>query len=146
MMDQQLQDKLRQIEERIKTSEGDSVVARWEFGRALVACQVGKQLLRGHLATVIKDNNISRSEIHRRMQLAKRFETEEEVSRAWATCHSWRRMSKALTKREAAPKPAWDEVINRRLNRIVDDAETEEQLKTLADLFKKALARVEVVR
>jgi hypothetical protein len=147
MMDQQLQDTLRQIEERIKTSEGDSIIARWEFGRALLQRRDGKQLPKGVLAAVVKEHGISRSEIGHRMRFAETF-ARDEVANAVSDFGSWREIVKALSKRETAakPKPAWDERISKRLNRIIDDAETEEQYTTLAELFKKALDRVEAVR
>jgi hypothetical protein len=144
-VDDPLYDELRGIEARIKAGEGESVVDRWEFGHALLQRRDGKQLPTGVLAAVAKEHGISRSEIHRRMQFAETF-TKDQVPHAWDTFGSWRRIvSEALPKRESAakPKPTWDERISKRIDRIIDDAETEDQLKTLAELLHKAIERVE---
>lgn len=139
----ELYDELRQIEKRIKASEGESVVDRWEFGRALVQRRKGKQLPRGVVAAVVKEHRISRSEIHRRMQLADKFTSKDEVSHAWDTCGSWRQIVKTLPKEAAAPKGTFDERIEKRLNRIIDDAEAEGHATALAELLRKAIERVE---
>ena len=119
----QLYGELRRIEERIKASEGDSVEARWEFGRALIQRRDGsKQLPRGVVPAIVKEHGISRSEIHRRVQLAEKFTSKEKVSHAWEKYGSWRRLaSEALPKREAAPKPAitWEERISNDLDRMI---------------------------
>jgi hypothetical protein len=145
-VDDPLYDDLRRIEKLIKDGEGDRVLNRWEFGHALLQRRVGKQLPKGVVASVVKEHGLSRSEIHRRMQLAETFASKDEVSHAWDTFGSWRRIvSEALPKREAADRarPAWDERMHRRIERIIDDAETEDQLKTLAELLHKAIERLE---
>ena len=82
--DQQLYDQLRGIKKRIKASEGDSVEARWEFGRALLQSRDGnKQLPKGVVAAMVKEHGISRSEIYRRIQLAEKYKSKEAVSHAW---------------------------------------------------------------
>ena len=81
------------------------------------------------------------------MQLAQKFTTEDEVSHAWDKYGSWRRLASEALPKKTAPKPSsWDERISNRLNRIIDDAVTEEQFKTLAELLHKAIKRVEVDR
>jgi len=143
-VDDPLYDQLRGIEERIKDSEGKSVEDRWEFGHALLQRRDGKQLPKGVLAAVMKEHGISRSEIHRRMQFAETF-TKDQVPHAWDTFGSWRRiMREALPNREAGSTRTWDERMGKRIDRIIDDAETEDQLKTLAELLHKAIERVEV--
>jgi hypothetical protein len=139
-----LYDELRGIEARIKAGEGESVVGRWDFGHALLQRRDGKQLPTGVLAAAAKERGISRSEIHRRMQFAETF-TKDQVTHAWDTFGSWRRIvSEALSKRQAAPKPKpWDKRISKRIDRIIGDAETEGELKALAELFRKAIERVE---
>jgi hypothetical protein len=143
-VDDPLYDELRGIEARIKAGEGKSVEDRWEFGHALLQRRDGKQLPTGVRAAVAKEHGISRSEVGHRMRFAETF-ARDEVANAVSDFGSWRGIVKALSKRETAakPKPAWDERISKRLNRIIDDAETEDRLKTLAELFRKALERVE---
>jgi hypothetical protein len=139
---------LHEIETRIRKSEGESVIDRWKFGRVLIALRGGKkQLPRGLREEITEQFGLEASELTRRMKLADTFATCEEVVDACTRCGgSWRRIIReALPKRETAakPKPTWDERISKRLNRIIDDAETEDELKTLAELFRKALERVE---
>ncbi len=138
---------LHEIEARIKAGERASVEHRWEFGRALGQRRRGKQLPKGVRAEITEKFGLEPSEITRRMQLADTFATRDEVVDACARCGgSWRRIIREeLSKPETAakPKPAWDERISKRLNRIIDDAETEEQYKKLAELLRNALERVE---
>ena len=135
-VDGPLYDELRGIEDRIKAGEGKSVVDRWEFGHVLVLRRDGKQLPKGMLAELVNEHGISRSEIHRRMQFAETSH-QVEVPHVWDKFGSWREIVKALPKRETKPKPKpWDERISKRIDRIIDDAETEDQHETLAELFE----------
>ena len=130
----------------IEAGESESIEARWDFGRVLLTHRAGKkQLPTGLRPEITKEYRLEASEITRRMRLAEKFTTRKQVVDACTRCGgSWRRMIREeLTKREAvAPKP-WDYRINQRLNMILDDAETDEQRKTLAELLRKALDRVE---
>lgn len=92
---QMVVDELRDIEKRVTTAEGDSVIARWEFGRKLLEKRKEgkKQLPNGLRAQLTRDFGLEGSEITRRIKLAEKFATVEEVERACLTCNwSWRRV------------------------------------------------------
>src|SRR5215469_11771100 len=84
--------RLRELEARIAASESTGIQARWEFGRALLAQRVGKQLPAGLLAQVCADVGVSRSELQKRMRLAERYPTEQQVRNAVAQFGSWHRI------------------------------------------------------
>lgn len=98
-MDSLLGMSLRKIEARINTSEGDSIEARWEFGRELLRHREGKQLPKGLRAAVTELFGLKPAEITRRMQFAEMCRTKDEVVSAGTTYGSWRRI-----KSEALPK------------------------------------------
>jgi hypothetical protein len=70
---------LQPIHKKIIQSETDSIAERWEFGRLLLKLRVGKQLPKGLRASLTAEFGLEASEITRRMQLAERYETREEV-------------------------------------------------------------------
>lgn len=77
----------------VREDEGRSIEARWEFGQVLMKQRVGKQLPRGLRADIAEHFHLEASEITRRMQLAEKFATVEEVVDACTRCcGSWRRM------------------------------------------------------
>jgi N6-adenosine-specific RNA methylase IME4 len=92
------------LEERIDGGEHDAILARWEFGRALLSERENKQLPKGRLAELIEATGKSRTELQYRMQFAERFRTLEEVSNALDTFTSWRDVvAQALPLREEPP-------------------------------------------
>ena len=79
----------------IREDEGRSIEARWDFGNVLLKQRDDKkQLRRGLVARVVKEYGVSRSEIHRRMQLAEKFKSKSEVSHAWDKYGSWQRITR----------------------------------------------------
>lgn len=78
-----------ELERRITVAEIDAVLARWQFGRALLGERVGKQLSKGRLAEVAAAVGRSESELRQRMWLASRYESEAEVVSALEAFGSW---------------------------------------------------------
>lgn len=86
-------DQLDPIQERIARGETESIMARWEFGQVLVKLRKGKQLPNGLRDDVKTRFGIDGTEVTRRMQLADKFATPEEVADACTRCgRSWRRI------------------------------------------------------
>lgn len=77
------------LEERIDGAEGDAIMARWEFGRALLAERVGKQLPKGRLALIVTATGKSQREIGFRLRFAEHCSSREEVCTAVQTYKSW---------------------------------------------------------
>src|SRR5215831_18056309 len=96
--------RLRGLEARIAVSDATGIQARWEFGQALLAQRVGKQLPAGLLARVCADVGVSRSELQKRVRFAERYPTDVEVRNAVAQFGSWHRIvADALL--SPAPRP-----------------------------------------
>jgi hypothetical protein len=135
---------LHQIEERIREDEGKSIKARREFGQKLLDQRGDNgRMPYGLLADVINKNGISRSEIHRRMQLAEKFKTDSQVSRAWDKYGSWRRLASEelpKTPRKEKPEKSWKEHLEDHLHRVMD---TPSRRKAVAELLRAALHKLE---
>lgn len=129
----------------IREDEGRSIEARWDFGRVLRAqIPVGKKQLPKDLrAQIAEKYKLEASEITRRMQLAEKFKTQEEVvdactRRGW----SWRRMI-----REELPKSprgqretAWEYRAKAKLDKLMGEAgESDERRDELVALLRSAL-------
>lgn len=95
------------LEERIDGAESDGVMARWEFGRALLSERVGKQLPKGRLADLVEATGATRRELQFRAAFAERFGTEDEVRTAVHTYRSWTAIrEQALPAHAELPPPA----------------------------------------
>jgi hypothetical protein len=78
---------------------------RWKSGRKMLAerqANGGKQLPHGRLDEIVALTGCERSELHRRMQFAEQYPTEEKVLTAVNTFSSWTEVRKSLT---VKPKP-----------------------------------------
>ncbi len=73
--------------------EADSIEARWKFGHILLRKRVGKQLPNGMRQEIAEHFGLEASEITRRMQLANKFDSRDELMAA-CTKHggSWRQI------------------------------------------------------
>ncbi|PJE24239.1 MAG: hypothetical protein CK431_07040 [Mycobacterium sp.] len=129
-------------EKRIRAGETDSIEARWEFGQILLKQRVGKQLPHGMRADIAANFDLEASEITRRMQLAEKFATREEVVDACTRCGSWRRLiAEELTN---SPRPrkknAWVERARAKLDKLMQEAgESDERHNELVALLRAAL-------
>jgi 16S rRNA G966 N2-methylase RsmD len=86
-----------ELDRKVDTAEGDGIMARWEFGREVLAERVGKQLPKGRLDEIAAAIGKSRQEIGRRLIFASRYPTREEVSHAVRTFGSWHDIAEAMT-------------------------------------------------
>jgi hypothetical protein len=93
--------RLGDIQKRIDATECESIPDRWEFGHELLkqVPEGKKQLPKGVRAEITEKYKLESSEITRRMQLADKFATREEVVDACTSCTSWRQVI-----REVLPK------------------------------------------
>jgi glycyl-tRNA synthetase beta subunit len=139
-LDSPLGHELRRIEERITNNEGDSIQARWEFGRALLRQRKGKQLPKGLPAAIVKEHSISLTEITLRMQFAEQFITKQEVLNAVEDFRSWRQIArKALPKTPRPSKPnTFEERMTNRVTRMINETMTPTEKTLLAQILADA--------
>lgn len=78
-----------ELDAAVDRAEGEGILARWEFGREVLARRVGKQLPKGLLDEIASAIGKSRQEVGRRALLAIRYPTLEEVSHAVRKFGSW---------------------------------------------------------
>jgi phage N-6-adenine-methyltransferase len=83
---------LVQLDLRVNGAEHDGIMARWEFGRALLKereANGGKQLPHGRLAEVSKATGKDESEVRRRVEFAAKYGTRQKVVQIYTTYPSW---------------------------------------------------------
>jgi hypothetical protein len=135
---------LRPIQSKIVRSETDSILERWEFGQLLRTFKIGKQLPKGLRAKVTAEFGLEASEITRRMQLAERYGTRQEVEHACTTYGgSWRRIIRQeLAKQpQAAADSGWGMRAKERVQRLVAEAVAlPERREELVGMLEEALA------
>lgn len=78
-----------ELDAKVDEAEGDGIMARWEFGREVLAERVGKQLPRGRLDEIAEAIGKSRQEVGFRALFAQRYPTREEVANAISNFRSW---------------------------------------------------------
>lgn len=98
-------DDLHKIEERIASSEGDGLRARWESGKELALGRHGKQLPAGMLDKLAAELGARPRELQMRMKFADTFQTDEQVRAAIAHFPSWFRMTREGLTTKPKPKP-----------------------------------------
>lgn len=134
-------------QKEIETNESASILARWKFGQELrkQIPEGKKQLPKGLREKVAKHYNVEASEITRRMQLARDFDSREKVEAA-CTKHggSWRRIirEELVNHREDGPPEVslWVDRAKSRLDKLVREAgESDEQHDELVNLLVLSL-------
>lgn len=85
------------LEKRIDENESDALMARWEFGREMLARRDSSGKLPVGMLTEVADRiGKSRSEIGHRMRFAAKFSSADECANAVSTLGSWREVVKSL--------------------------------------------------
>jgi hypothetical protein len=138
---------LAPIQERITGHETKSIEARWEFGGRLLEMRVGKQLPRGLRADVTRRFDIENSEITRRMKLAEKFKTVEEVIGACEKYGgAWREIIRQELTEAAQQVPStWGKRAELRLHKLVEEAGNDRALRgELAKVLQAALDKLTV--
>jgi len=85
-------ERYRVLDRKVDAAEGDGILARWEFGRELLAERVGKQLPNGRLDEVAAAIGKSRQEVGYRVRFAERIPSRGEVANAIGNLGSWYRI------------------------------------------------------
>jgi N6-adenosine-specific RNA methylase IME4 len=96
--------RLLALDAKVDAAEGDGILARWEFGRALLQERIGKQLPKGRLDELVKATGKSREELGCRMRFAERYASEAEVRNLVTDFGSWHGIvNEALAKQQHEP-------------------------------------------
>jgi hypothetical protein len=102
--------RLQTLEAAVVAGEGDvalarqaAIVARWEFGREVIAQRIGKKLPPGRQAQILCEIAISQSELSNRTLVADHYTTEHALTNALVNgVDSWRSVVASVPKR---PRP-----------------------------------------
>jgi site-specific DNA-methyltransferase (adenine-specific) len=78
-----------ELDRKVDAAEGDGIMARWEFGREVLAERVGKQLPKGRLDAIAEAIGKSRAEVGLRALFASRFPDRQQVANAISNFGSW---------------------------------------------------------
>jgi hypothetical protein len=121
---------LRRIEETIRKSDSDGLVARWESGQYLNTLKKGKkQLPKGMLAELVTAIGFRRAEVNARMKFAATF-TEAELTDVIGKFPTWYDIThKALTKTPRAAKTSSDEADSKQARKGIQRA-----IETIAEI------------
>ena len=122
----------RDLEQRIRSTDLDALLARWEFGRALLVERGGnRRLPNGKLEELASALAISRSEIKNRMQFAQQYADEGQLANVVSQFGSWHEIVRlGLGERRGRPAP----VIGNAIEGL--EGEVEEAFRVPATLWK----------
>jgi hypothetical protein len=79
---------LRTLEDAVRTSDGDGLRARWQFGKCMLQMRDGKRLADGVLAQLATELGVHRSELSARMKFAEKYD-EAELSNVIRKYKTW---------------------------------------------------------
>lgn len=80
------------LDAQVDAAENDGILARWQFGRALLSERPGKKLRNGRIDEICEATGKQKSEINARVAFADRYKSEKEFSDAVGEFQSWRRI------------------------------------------------------
>jgi hypothetical protein len=95
---------LARIEELVRASDGEAILARWDFGQAVLGQRQGKQLPKGLLEKIIKGVGISQRELSNRTSVAEHYDREKLSSQLLSSAVTWTALVNGLPKKRATPK------------------------------------------
>jgi hypothetical protein len=132
---------LRKLNARIVTTDQHSIILRWEFGQELLKARAGKKKVpKGFLDNVAKNIKTSRAEVKKRLQLAQRYVTRQELDNAVIQLPTWHQMAahglRTTHRRKPAPpiKPVASlelHQIERLLKRLQPERQTPANIEAL---------------
>jgi hypothetical protein len=101
----ELLEALARIEESIRASDTEAILARWEFGRQVLAQRVGKQLPPGLWEEICEHAKIGRQELSNRTRVADIYDKDELSSQLESSGANWTAIVAGLPKKRSTPKP-----------------------------------------
>jgi hypothetical protein len=137
---------LQRLEGVIRNGDGDSIRARWEFGRYLHMLKKDKkQLPRGVLKHHTDQYHVSRSELSARRKFAEQYPTPDEVSTVMESFRTWTAIKQTLTKKPLTKKPRVHRPAAspiRLLLDLLDNFDTGALTREEAEELQKAITRI----
>lgn len=95
-----------ELDRAVDQAEGAGIVARWEFGREVLAERVGKQLPKGRLEEIAATIGKSITEVKYRALFASQYRSQEEVVNVVDHFKSWHEVvNTALSSKPIPPPP-----------------------------------------
>lgn len=95
---------LARIEEGVRASDGEAILARWDFGQEVLRQRVGKQLPKGLLADICKRTGVGRQEVANRVRVAEHHDRVELSSELESSGTTWTALVKGLPKKGTTRK------------------------------------------
>ena len=100
---------LARIEQSVRASDGEAILARWDFGRKVLEQRVGKQLPSGMLVKILSAVGISQRELAYRTRVAEHWDREELSNLLLSSPMGWTALIADLPKKRQqgarSPKP-----------------------------------------
>lgn len=140
MPDENLFGVLARIEESIRASEGETILARWDFGKAVLDQRVGLQLPNGLGVQICAAVGISERELLRRVRVAEHYDREELADEVRRFRRTWTAIVEAVPRRQRPPQAPRA----RRRAAVDPDAPPSRATITAADRVVALIAQPEV--
>lgn len=147
-----LENEIAEFETKIAEFDGMSVVSRWESGRILLQKCTRDAADRRMLPKELRQRlnaepfNLNATEISRRMTLADRFATQEDVLHACKKRGSWRQIiAHELTSHKSEPEAvsdddAWAERAEKRVAKLLEESgQSDARRDALVGILARAL-------
>lgn len=97
---------LARIEQSVRASDGEAILARWDFGRMVIDQREGKQLPKGLLGDICAQVGISQMEVSRRARVAEHYDRTELKHQCLSSGPTWVEVVNAIPAKRATPKRA----------------------------------------
>lgn len=124
-IDATLLTELHRLENLISTNERESIEARWDSGRRILAFYPSgkKQLAKGVLDAIAKELRVHRSEVGARVKCAKKYPSKAELSTIIESSRSWSAIKQeALTDKPRSKQSKTTKI--ERAFRLVEDIDS----------------------
>jgi hypothetical protein len=106
---EQLLAALARIEESVRASDGEAILARWDFGREVLGQRVGKQLPKGLLGDICERTGLHHTEISFRVRVAEHYDRPQLETLVSTSQLTWTAVREGLPKKRKpgvrSPKP-----------------------------------------
>jgi hypothetical protein len=95
---------LARIEKSVRASDGEAILARWDFGHAVLEQRQGKQLPKGLLAEICERTGLHHTEVSFRVRVAEHYERSQLETLVSSSSPTWTAIRDGLPKKRPTPK------------------------------------------
>lgn len=93
---------LARIEQSVRASDGEAILARWDFGRAVLEQRVGKQLPKGLRDAICECVKLGHQELTNRVRVAEHYDRQEVSRKLDTSPTTWTALVDGLPKKKRA--------------------------------------------